>query len=134
VVVGVDGSPPSDAAVGFGFEEADLRGLALTVAYARMPRWRGDVRPFSDSVAELETAEVHRVRGWVHEWQEKFPQVPVTYRLIAAHPAAALINLSREATLLVVGSRGHGGFAGLLLGSVSQQVLHHAHCPIAVVR
>jgi nucleotide-binding universal stress UspA family protein len=134
VVIGVDGSPPSDAAVGFGFEEADRRGLALTVAYAWTPPQHRVARPRSDDVAELETAEIHRMRGWVHMWQEKFPQVPVTYRLVAAHPAAALIDLSRDATLLVVGSRGRGGFAGLLLGSVSQQVLHHAHCPVVAVR
>jgi nucleotide-binding universal stress UspA family protein len=134
VVVGIDGSPPSDAAAGFAFEEADLRGLPLTVAHAWTPPRRGDPHPLSDDVAELETAEVHRMRGWMQTWQEKFPLVPVTYRLIAAHPAAGLIDLSRGATLLAVGSRGHGGFAGLLLGSVSQQVLHHAHCPVAVVR
>lgn len=135
VVVGVDGSRPSDAAVGFAFEEADLRGLPLTVAHAWTPSpSRSGGRPLTDDVEELETAEVHRMRGWVQLWREKFPHVPVTYRLIAAHPAAALIDLSRDATLLVVGSRGHGGFAGLLLGSVSQQVLHHARCPIAVVR
>jgi nucleotide-binding universal stress UspA family protein len=134
VVVGVDGSAQSDAALGFAFEEADLRGLPLTVVHAwTPPPSRGGARPLTDEVAELETAEVHRMREWVRRWREKFPHVPVTDRLIAAHPAAALIDLSRDATLLVVGSRGHGGFAGLLLGSVSQQVLHHAQCPIAVV-
>jgi nucleotide-binding universal stress UspA family protein len=137
VVVGVDGSPYSEAAAGFAFEEAELRGLPLIVVHVWTPSagpWHADARLHSDDAAELETAEVHRVRGWVRLWQEKFPAVPVTYRLIAAHPAKALIDLSSGATLLAVGSRGHGGFAGLLLGSVSQQVLHHAHCPVAVVR
>jgi nucleotide-binding universal stress UspA family protein len=136
VVVGIDGSPPSDAAARFAFEEADLRGVPLTVAHAwtpQSPPLRGDVRALADDVAELETAELHRMRGWVQLWQEKFPQVMVTYRLPAAHPAAALIDMSHDASLVVVGSRGRGGFAGLLLGSTSQQVLHHAHCPVAVV-
>jgi nucleotide-binding universal stress UspA family protein len=133
VVVGVDGSAPSDAALGFAFEEAGLRGLPLTVVHAWTPPSRRGARPLTDDMAELETAEVHQMREWVRRWREKFPHVRVTDRLIAAHPAAALIDLSRDATLLVVGSRGRGGFAGLLLGSVGQQVLHHAHCPVAVV-
>ncbi|HEY7223640.1 MAG TPA: universal stress protein [Micromonosporaceae bacterium] len=134
IVVGVDGSPGGDRAIGFAFAEADLRGLPLIVAHAWNPPSRGEVAPFSDSVAELETAELHQMREWVHLWQEKFQHVPVSHRLIAAHPALALIDLSRHATLLVIGSRGRGGFTGLLLGSVSQQALHHAHCPVAIIR
>jgi nucleotide-binding universal stress UspA family protein len=67
-------------------------------------------------------------------WSEKYPDVPVQ-RLVTRHrPAATLIEQSAHAQLVVVGSRGRGGFAGLLLGSVSHALLHHAACPVAVVR
>jgi nucleotide-binding universal stress UspA family protein len=60
--------------------------------------------------------------------------VTVQFRLIPRGPGAALVNASQHAQLVVVGTRGHGGFAGLLLGSVSHQVLHHAHCPVLIAR
>jgi len=59
--------------------------------------------------------------------------VPVTIRAMTGFPAQELIEASRDADLLVVGSRGHGGFARLMLGSVSDQVMHHAHCPVVLV-
>jgi nucleotide-binding universal stress UspA family protein len=65
---------------------------------------------------------------------ERYPDVEVEQRLIQGHAAGNLVDASRKAQLLVVGSRGRGGFKGLLLGSVSQAALHHAHCPVAVVR
>ena len=67
-------------------------------------------------------------------WREKYPDVDVREHVIRALPAEALIGESEGADLLVVGSRGRGGFGGLLLGSVSHTVLQHAHCPVAVVR
>ena len=67
-------------------------------------------------------------------WREKFPDVDVRENVIKGRPAFELIAASRGALLLVVGSRGRGGFTSLLLGSVSHTVLHHAHCPVAVVR
>lgn len=70
----------------------------------------------------------------LHPWQEKHPQVPVSVRLVPSTPAHALIAASAEARLVVVGSRGRGGFRGLLLGSVARQLIHHSHSPVAVVR
>ena len=67
-------------------------------------------------------------------WSEKYPDVPVNRHVLRGHPIKAPVDHSKGAELLVVGSRGRSGFAGMLLGSVSQGVLHHAHCPVAVVR
>jgi nucleotide-binding universal stress UspA family protein len=137
VLVGTDGSSACDVAVGFAFEEADLRGGAVSVIHAwepPAPPWRTDVRPLVLDAAEVETAEEHRVREWIRPWQDKYPQVPVQVHLSSQRPAAALLDAASRAELLVVGSRGHGGFAGLLLGSVSQQVIHHAPCPVVVAR
>lgn len=62
------------------------------------------------------------------------PDVELNTRLMSGQPARCLLLAAESAELLVVGSRGRGGFSGLLLGSVSQGVLHHAHCPVAIVR
>ncbi len=132
VVVGVDGSVVSHAAIGFAFEEADLRGVPLQAVHA----WQPPPAPLGDvrlDRRELEAAELHEVGQWLRPWQQKFPQVPVTTTLAAGHAAGVLVEAGRNATLVVVGSRGRGAFTGLL-GSASQQVVHHATCPVAVVR
>jgi nucleotide-binding universal stress UspA family protein len=85
-------------------------------------------------VAELETAERHAVAQALQGWHGKYPGVALTTRLIPGDARHALATVSQDAQLVVVGSRGHGGFGGLLLGSVSHYLLHHAACPVAVVR
>jgi nucleotide-binding universal stress UspA family protein len=70
----------------------------------------------------------------LREWTAKYPQVDVTREAIPVHPVRLLADTSQNAALVVVGARGHGGFAGLQLGSVSQSVLHYARCPVAVAR
>ncbi len=79
-----------------------------------------DARAVADPVATALRAE--------------FPTVDVTNRLVEGHPAEVLVDASRHAVLLVVGSRGHGAFAGMLLGSVSEHCVTHAHCPVLVYR
>lgn len=136
VVVGSDGSELSDAAIAVGFEQADRLGVPLTVVHA----WFTDE---TTGLSALVTEDVSLVIAQEEDavaseavagWSEKYPDVRVRQHVLRAHPVEALVDHSRGAELVVVGSRGHGGFTGMLLGSVSQGVLHHAHCPVMVVR
>ena len=134
VVVGVDGSPWSEAAVAFAFEAAALRGVPLVAVHT----WRdllvdATMAPLVDwDVVEADEREVlaERLAGW----GEKYPDVAVRRLVTRDRPAHALVQESGRAQLVVVGSRGRGGLMGMLLGSVSQALLHHAACPVAVVR
>ncbi|WP_037070388.1 universal stress protein [Pseudonocardia acaciae] len=134
VVVGVDGSPHSEAAVAFGYEAASLRGVPLVAAHtwsdllfdpqvAPMMDWDTIVTREREVLAE-------RLAGWA----EKFPDVEVRRVVVRDRPAHTLLEQAAHAQLLVVGSRGRGQLAGLVLGSVSHAVLHNAPCPVAVVR
>lgn len=137
VVVGVDGSLQSNRALGFAMEEAALRGAELVAVHA----WRypvstgpGDMLPLVYDRQEQAAEESLLLAEAVAGWSERYPDVPVRRRVVRDWPAPALVAESRAAQLLVVGARGRGGFTGLLLGSVSQAVLHHSSCPVAVVR
>lgn len=137
VVVGVDGSEVSEAAVAQAFLEADARGLPLTVVHA----WALEYDPTSLTMTEGSHARrqaVEEERALVAEavagWAEKYPDVVLHHHVMNQHPVKALVDHSRGAELLVVGSRGRSGLASLLLGSVSQAVLRDAHCPVLVVR
>jgi nucleotide-binding universal stress UspA family protein len=137
VAVGLDDSPQADLAIGFAFEEAACRDVGLTAVRAWTPPhlpWQTATRPLVYDVEELEAAEHHLADAALAGWRHKYPAVPVTIRLVPGGAGHALVTVSHDTQLMVVGSRGRGGFAGLLLGSVSQQLLHHAHCPVAVVR
>jgi len=137
VVVGVDDSPDADRAVGFGFDQAAARGVPLVAVRAWQPPpvpWRTDLRPLVYDTDELAAAERQLAEHALAGWPDKHPEVPVSIRLLPSTPAHALITASAEAQLVVVGSRGRGGFHGLLLGSAARQLVHHAHCPVAVVR
>ncbi|MGX7826250.1 universal stress protein [Actinokineospora sp. 24-640] len=128
VVVGVDGSAHSADAIAFAFGEARRLGtglLAVSVAPVGLPA--GEL-PADDARTARALAEA--MAGWA----EKYPEVPVRRDVVVGHPARTLTDLAAGAAMLVVGSRGAGGFRGLLLGSVSQAVLHHATCPVAIVR
>jgi nucleotide-binding universal stress UspA family protein len=140
VVVGVDHSDGAKAAVAFAYEEARLRGATLRAVHAwqfayvgytgyegRMPAVGGDIRELRDAAAVALEATVHEVLPDPGD-------VEVVQRVVEGAAGATLVEESRDADLLVVGSRGHGGFAQLLLGSVSQQCAHHAACPVVIVR
>jgi nucleotide-binding universal stress UspA family protein len=134
VVVGVDGSPGSAVALSFAADEAAVRETTLIVMHI----WSLNTsnRP-RKTYEETETAAAEDaesvVAGAVEQARAEHPKVDVEPRLVhALDPTKALTDTSREAGLLVVGSRGHGGFTGLLLGSTSQTLVHHAHCPVVI--
>ncbi len=138
VVVGVDGSVVSESAIDFAFQAAALRGQGLVVVHA----W-AQPDPFVDEAyavlsesATRQTEARLAVSESLAGWRDKYPDVAITEVIADGHPVDALLAeaASVDAALLVVGCRGRGGFKGLLLGSVSRGVLHHATCPVAVVR
>ncbi|NMH97537.1 universal stress protein [Pseudonocardia acidicola] len=134
VVVGVDGSPMSEAALAFAFDTAALRRAPLIAVHT----WR-DVMldptmvPLLDWDA-IEADERLVLAERLAGWSEKYPDVEVRRLVTRDRPARALVEQSGGAQLVVVGARGRGGFTGLLLGSVSQALLRHSRCPVAVVR
>jgi nucleotide-binding universal stress UspA family protein len=137
VVVGVDGSAGSAAAVGFAIEEAARRKTSLTAIHAWDAfdsRSQKDALPLVYEPGALKDEEIRVLSESLAGWPQRYPEVAILQELVHGQPSAALIERSQSAQLLVTGSRGRGGFTGLLLGSVSQTVLHHAGCPVAVVR
>lgn len=133
VVVGVDGSEPSLAALRFAVEQAASRLVPLRVLRAWHPpaqRWQ----PPAFDPREIVAAERALLDDELTGWREKYPDVTMTAEAVGDNPGRVLVDASRTASLVVVGSRGRGGFTGLLLGSVSQQLLHHSHSPVAVIR
>lgn len=134
VVVGVDGAPDGDTALEFAFDEASLLGVPLVALHA----WSDvDLDPFlvpSMDWSAIEADQQRLLAKRLSRWSDKYPDVEVRRRVIRDGAAGALTRLSERARLVVVGSRGRSGVAGLLLGSVSQAVLHHSRCPVAIVR
>jgi nucleotide-binding universal stress UspA family protein len=139
VVVGVDGSDSAAEALGFAFEEAELRHVGLTAVRAwhwpfyeeRLPLDSPACNEAEHAVDETERAALGESVG---PWKERHPDVDVRERIFHARPVDALAFAGQGSELLVVGSRGRGGFRSLLLGSTSHGLLHHASGPVAVVR
>lgn len=136
VVVGVDGSAVSEPALEFAFEEAAARSARLRVIHV----WShpassgpGDMQPLVYDPQVVAEEELRAVEKSLTTWRSRFEQVEVVSEVVHGRPVRVLAGASARADLLVVGTRGRGGFAGLLLGSVSHALLHHAHCPLAVV-
>ncbi|HYQ63991.1 universal stress protein [Actinophytocola sp.] len=137
VVVGVDGLPTSEEAVAFAFAEASAHGADLVAVHT----WAdpvidtillGHPEPLDFEPAQQRAYETlaERLAGW----QEKYPDVHVIREVVRDHPSRALLRHADGARLVVVGTRGRGGFSGLVLGSTGQHLLHHSPCPVAVVR
>ncbi|MGK5740546.1 universal stress protein [Micromonospora sp. URMC 103] len=136
VVVGVDGSEVSTLAVAFAADTAAARGTDLLALHAyRHPvsTGPGDMQPLVYDETQLSGEEERILAESLAGLGERQPQLRVTRRAVHARPGPALAEASRQAQLVVVGGQGRGEFTGLLLGSVSQSVLHHADCPVAVV-
>jgi nucleotide-binding universal stress UspA family protein len=135
IVVGFDGSEYSEAALEYAFAQARLRGARLRAVYAwQMPTLSAYALGYSPVLEGLFEDEARTARQRLAPWREKYPDVEVEESAVCDHPVPVLSNASRQADLVVVGSRGRGGFGSAVLGSVSHGVLHRAHCPVAVVR
>jgi nucleotide-binding universal stress UspA family protein len=156
VVVGVDGSEASRRALRWAAEDAQRRGACLEVVHVHEPRLAGN--PYELSYASTSSPRaVERMAAEERRWRERqrmvgrqeadalleemLEELPARLRDLPVdrivregnRPARLLLDSARHAELLVVGSRGRGGFAGLLLGSVSQQLAQHATCPVVIV-
>jgi nucleotide-binding universal stress UspA family protein len=134
IVVGVDGSPLAKTALEFAIEEARIRHADLHVTYAypvmASPLTGSTGRDYYEQVE----AEAKEFMQQIIAAAPSIDGVNVEWLAVPGNPAEVLIEASRGAALLVVGSRGVGGFMGLLLGSVSTQCVHYSHCPVLVVR
>jgi nucleotide-binding universal stress UspA family protein len=139
IVAGVDHSEGAKEALRFALEEAKLRQATLRVVHA----WRygyigatgleGAFPVVGGDIKELRDAAEAALKETLRESIPETETVEIERHVVEGRAAAVLVDESRDADLLVVGSRGHGGFAGLVLGSVSQQCAHHAACPVVIV-
>lgn len=137
IVVGVDGSSGSDAALAFALDEASRLGVEVRVvhAYQLLSASAGSMGGYGlltmrDELEAGERLAAESVAGW----REKYPEVHLDVRSVPMHPVPALTEESRHAALLVLGAHGRGPFRRLLIGSVAQAMLHHARCPVAIAR
>jgi nucleotide-binding universal stress UspA family protein len=138
IVVGVDGSDCSHSALRFALEEARIRKAKLHIVVAwhvPLPAYGAGWAPPPPNLAEDSEAAASDVLTAALELvKESAASVKIEPVVREGQPAQILIEEAAKAELLVIGSRGRGGFRDLLLGSVSQQCAHHAHCPVTIVR
>ncbi|BDB41132.1 MULTISPECIES: universal stress protein [Mycobacterium] len=136
VLVGIDGSSASETATAIAFDEASRRGVGLVALHAWTDLRVSDFKEVFSNVnwdaklSEEEETLAERLAGW----QERYPEVDVRRRIEIGDPASPLIEAAKRAQLVVVGSHGRGGFAGMLLGSVGAAVVDRARVPVIVAR
>ena len=137
IVVGVDGSPNSVIAVDWAAHEAALRKVPLSVVNVlnpwSAPTLRGVPMPMPPSYTRLEQEERSKLLGDAVKTARQIGPIDISSELVLGPPTQTLVELSRDAEMVVVGRHGHGAMARALLGSVSSALVHHAHCPIAVI-
>ncbi|GAB3082841.1 universal stress protein [Phycicoccus sp. Root563] len=136
VVVGVDGTETSVAALAFAFEQAASRGVGITVVHTwQLDAVEGASASMAWSVDWEQAGEQERsvTSEALAGFGEQYPDVDVRRSVVQGHPVEELARLSENACLLVVGTRGRGVVSGWVKGSVSQAVVRAAHCPVAVV-
>ena len=136
-VVGFDESPGAHLAMDWAMSRSASTGGDMTA----LRSWRaaalsgaGNVLPLPEDAGLVQERERQRLEAELEPWREKYPGVSLLAEAVPGHPGHLLAGASQHAALLVVGSRGRGTLTETLLGSVSQAVLHHAQCPVAVLR
>jgi len=136
VLVGIDGSPASEAATAIAFDEASRRGVGLVALHAWSDLRVSDLKElfpnfdWDTHLSEEEETLAERLAGW----HERYPDVGVSRKIEVGEPARPLLEASKRAQLMVVGSHGGGGFPGILLGSVGAAVVNRARIPVVVAR
>nr|WP_043720952.1 universal stress protein [Micromonospora maris] len=137
IVVGVDGSDVSRRAVEFAVQTAAFRGATVVATHAyRHPASTGpgDMQPLVYDESQLQAEEERALAESITGLTDRYPEVTIRRESVRGRAPKVLTEASRTAQLLVVGGQGRGELTGLLLGSVSRSMLHHSHCPVAVVR
>jgi len=136
IVVGVDGSSGSREALRWAFAEAQLRNATLEAVIV----WQYPITTSLPTFGAMSAPEDFQTEArstliaiLADEGITAAAPIPVTTLVAEGNPARALLDAAEDAELLVVGSRGHGGFTGVLVGSISQQCVHHSKCPVVVV-
>jgi nucleotide-binding universal stress UspA family protein len=137
IIVGIDGSAHSRHALEWAVKEAAIRRAPLTVLTVQQAvagYWGSAVAyPGDQALAEQALKEARQETDEVLERFGSESRPSVTVQAVTGIPAEALLNAAADADMIVVGSRGAGGFRKLLMGSVSSQITHHAHCPVVVI-
>lgn len=137
VVVGVDDSDATGEALSFAFDVASRHRVPVTAIHAwHAPALHGVgvALPLPADLVAQTRAERRRLDERVGDWMQKYPEVTAHREVVPGAAGSVLTHASEHASLLVVGSRGRGAMGGMVLGSVSQHVLHHASCTVAIAR